>query len=109
MDFLHMLKWNLQDHCADTVKREPEIGDPVVNINGRGSSDSMCWMLPARAIGYVAEVDENFVYKGTDNYLIFQNLYVIEQGCTFLLANYPFDTQRCRIEVSFNQIRGNGI
>ena len=50
----------------------------------------------------IAEVDENLVYKGTENYLIFQNLYVIEQGCTFLLANYPFDTQKCRIEVTFN-------
>jgi len=50
----------------------------------------------------IAEVDENFVYKGGENYLIFQNLYVIEQGCTFLLANYPFDTQKCRIEVGFS-------
>ena len=23
----------------------------------------MCWMLPARAIGYVVEVDENFNFK----------------------------------------------
>ena len=48
----------------------------------------------------LSELDENFVYSGTENNLLFQNLYVIEQGCRFLLANYPFDTQKCRIEVT---------
>ena len=49
----------------------------------------------------IEELNENYVYSGAENKIIFGRLYVIKQGCHFKLENYPFDTQVCLIEVSF--------
>ena len=52
----------------------------------------------------LSELDESFVYSGEENNLMFQDLYVIVQGCTFQLENYPFDTQKCKIEVIMSYV-----
>ena len=56
--------------------------------------------LGTHTIAPILELNENYVYSGGENSIVFNMGYVIKQGCNFELQNYPFDTQVCKIEVS---------
>jgi hypothetical protein len=45
-------------------------------------------------------LQENIVYKGSENYLVYSRTYKMDLGCEFEQQSYPFDSQTCSIEVS---------
>ena len=48
----------------------------------------------------LASINEDFYYKGSENMLSLQIGYDLTFQCEFQLKNYPFDTQKCLIEVN---------
>ena len=95
------------------------------NIIGRSEMDSV-WLLPMKfsnsannqKVSHLAEqdwlvvrhgdpqtaplsvVDEIYTYFGSENMLVFRAEYELTFSCQFQLHCYPFDTQKCTIEVS---------
>ena len=47
----------------------------------------------------IGEVHEERLYNGNENPLIYRNTYEMKLHCSFILYNYPFDVQRCKIVV----------
>ena len=41
------------------------------------------------------EIQNNFIYKGSENELILSRVYTTNFLCEFGLSRYPFDTQKC--------------
>ena len=50
----------------------------------------------------ITDVDENSIYTGNENYLLYNRTYTKRFLCDFKLALYPFDTQYCRLEMSMD-------
>ncbi len=46
-----------------------------------------------------ADLTENYIFKGSENPLMYNDTYDLSLHCNFLLVNYPFDTQKCTIQV----------
>ena len=47
----------------------------------------------------LSNVWEGDIYKGSENPLLFTSKYVLTHHCVFELYYYPFDTQKCEIQV----------
>ena len=47
----------------------------------------------------IGEVYEERLYNGIENPLIYRNTCEMKLHCSFILNNYPFDVQRCKIVV----------
>ena len=45
------------------------------------------------------EIDEDYLYSGSENAIIMRNYVVIRIGCKFYLQMYPFDSQICSIKL----------
>ncbi len=45
-------------------------------------------------------LQENIVYKGSQNFLVYSRMYKMDLGCEFEQHSFPFDSQTCSIEVS---------
>jgi hypothetical protein len=58
-----------------------------------------------------ADLTENYIFKGSENPLMYNDTYDLNLHCNFLLVNYPFDTQKCTIKVitTFYEILGCGF
>ena len=50
----------------------------------------------------LSNVGEGDIYKGSENPLLFTSKYVLTHHCVFELYYYPFDTQKCEIQVRRN-------
>ena len=50
----------------------------------------------------ITDVDENSIYTGKDNFLLYNRTYTKRFRCDFKLALYPFDTQYCKLEMSID-------
>ena len=50
----------------------------------------------------ISDVDENSIYTGEDNYLLYNRTYTKRFRCDFKLALYPFDTQYCKLEMAMD-------
>ena len=46
-----------------------------------------------------SSINEDYLYAGSDNILIFGKDYEMTFSCVYRLSRYPFDTQTCQIEV----------
>jgi hypothetical protein len=46
-------------------------------------------------------LQENMLYKGSENSVIYSRTYTMDLGCEFEQHSFPFDTQTCSIEVIF--------
>ena len=46
-------------------------------------------------------LQENEVYDGEENPLVFSRIYALDLHCTFQLQDYPFDDQHCNTVVKF--------
>ena len=46
-----------------------------------------------------SSVNEDFHYKGSENRFVYKMDYDMTYGCHYDLFKYPFDTQKCQIEV----------
>ena len=46
-------------------------------------------------------LQENMLYKGSENAVIYSRTYTMDLGCEFEQHSFPFDTQTCSIEVIF--------
>ena len=46
------------------------------------------------------EINEYEEFKGSENGLVFENIYDLKMNCKFQLHYYPFDSQQCYITVS---------
>ena len=44
-------------------------------------------------------INEDYQYKGADNVFVYRMNYDMTYNCVYLLEAYPFDTQKCQIEV----------
>ena len=44
-------------------------------------------------------INEDYQYKGADNIFVYRMNYDLTYNCVYLLKAYPFDTQKCQIEV----------
>ena len=51
----------------------------------------------------ITDVDENSIYTGKDNELLYNRTYTKRFRCDFKLALYPFDTQYCKLEMSIDK------
>ena len=49
----------------------------------------------------LSSVNENFLYQGSENILVYRIDYEMTYNCVFDLTAYPFDTQTCTIQVSW--------
>ena len=49
----------------------------------------------------ISNVNEGETYKGSENPLLFASNYILTHHCVFELYLYPFDTQRCEIQVHY--------
>ena len=47
-----------------------------------------------------SDLDENLVYVGSTNPLIYLRYFDLNARCIFVFNDFPFDTQRCLILVS---------
>ena len=47
----------------------------------------------------IGDIFEERWFYGMENPLIYRNTYEMQLHCTFVLYNYPFDVQRCKIVV----------
>ncbi len=45
-------------------------------------------------------LQENIVYKGSENFLVYSRIYMMDLGCEFEQHSFPFDTQTCSIQVN---------
>ena len=45
------------------------------------------------------QIQENYLYTGLDNPLLYNDTYDLTFHCDFDLTNYPFDSQHCFIKV----------
>ena len=52
-----------------------------------------------RKLYHISNVNEGDIYKGSENPLLFTRKFVLTHHCVFELYYYPFDTQRCEIQV----------
>ena len=57
----------------------------VITIERNGTAD----------ISPLADVQNNHIYKGSENELILARVYTTNFICEFALASYPFDVQKC--------------
>ena len=46
-----------------------------------------------------SSVNEDYLYAGADNAFVYRISYDLKYNCVYHLEAYPFDTQRCNIEV----------
>jgi hypothetical protein len=44
-------------------------------------------------------LQENIVYKGSENFLVYSRIYMMDLGCEFEQHSFPFDSQTCSIQV----------
>merc|ERR1719320_4754 len=51
----------------------------------------------------ITDVDENSIYTGSDNDLLYNRTYTKRFRCDFKLALYPFDTQYCKLVMSIDK------
>ena len=51
----------------------------------------------------ITDVDENSIYTGSDNDLLYNRTYTKRFRCDFKLALYPFDTQYCQLVMSIDK------
>jgi len=47
----------------------------------------------------ISDLEENLIYSGNDNPLIYQRYFDLNARCNFKFDDYPFDTQHCPIVV----------
>ena len=47
----------------------------------------------------LTEINEDYLYAGNENHITMVDYIVVKLGCKFNLLMYPFDTQRCPIEL----------
>jgi hypothetical protein len=45
------------------------------------------------------KINENYLYEGSKNPIIYKNTYELDFHCYYDLSKYPFDYQDCNIEV----------
>ena len=57
----------------------------------------------------IDDVDEKTIYKGSDNPLLYSRSYTKVFACDFKLALYPFDTQKCKIDLTLGKSDENFI
>jgi len=74
--------------------KEDEFSDIMVKHGGNSSTEINEYL------------QENEVFNGSSNAMLFSRTYKMALHCNFQHQNYPFDTQRCSIKVStsFHQI-----
>ena len=53
-----------------------------------------------RALIDLADINEGYSYKGSENPLVYTADYDLVNHCVFNLHHYPFDTQTCSIQVN---------
>ena len=51
----------------------------------------------------IEDVDEKTIYKGRENPLLYSRSYTKIFSCDFKLALYPFDTQKCKVEMTLGK------
>ena len=73
--------------------------DEYIKVQNDEDANIVIRRLGGHTIAPIEELNENYVYSGAENSIIFGLGYVNTQGCNFKLENYPFDTQVCQIEV----------
>ena len=57
----------------------------------------------------IDDVDEKTIYKGSENPLLYSRSYTKVLSCDFKLALYPFDTQKCKVEMMLGKADENYI
>ena len=57
----------------------------------------------------IDDVDEKTIYLGAENPLLYSRSYTKVFSCNFKLALYPFDTQKCKVEMTLGKIDENFI
>ena len=55
------------------------------------------------AYGPRRDLHEAMIFSGSQNHLVLTDTYDTKLSCTFELNHYPFDSQRCQIEVTLPQ------
>ena len=55
------------------------------------------------AYGSRRDLHEAMIFSGNQNHLVLTDTYDTKLSCTFELNHYPFDSQRCQIEVTLPQ------
>jgi len=50
-------------------------------------------------VSNISDLDENLVYSGEYNPLVYQRYFDLNVRCNFKFENFPFDTQRCLLLV----------
>ena len=49
----------------------------------------------------LSSINEDYLFTGSDNVLVYRINYDMTYSCVYVLEAYPFDTQKCQIEVLF--------
>ena len=49
----------------------------------------------------IGEINEETLFTGMENPLIYRNTYEMQFHCSFILYDYPFDVQHCKIVVYY--------
>ena len=47
----------------------------------------------------MTQIEENYLYDGSENAMRLERYYTVRLHCNFDLRAYPFDTQKCPIEL----------
>jgi len=67
---------------------------------GEGKSWSMMVLrLGNRTLAPLAEIDEDYLYSGSENSFMFTTFTTVTMKCDFDLKMYPFDIQKCPIQI----------
>ena len=73
----------------------PSLSSLVIDL----SSSLTIARLAEPSLSPVTDRMENSVFNGCENPLLYNDTYDLEFHCNFQLSNYPFDPQRCIIQV----------
>ena len=119
LKFLIKLEWNenrgtffnLKDDSSDNVLHNDDMERlwiPYVIFDNTDASDAVILSTKVRTTIMIqkegnftrnplTEVDEKYLYKGSENKLALRQTHTKRFSCIFMLENYPFDSQVCTI------------
>lgn len=86
---------NSEDTHTLSINRK-ETDAPLVNLLVERSQSNQYDVAKSSFL------DETYFYKGDENYMLLTTEYNMMLHCNYKLENYPFDTQKCSMEVSQN-------
>ena len=80
----------------------------TLSMNSKGTDEQLVNLLVQRGpknkydVAKSSFLDETYFYKGEENYMVLTTEYNMMLHCNYKLESYPFDTQKCSMEVSDN-------